>query len=94
MKDFSVCHSISKQEHKILGRSMASSADLNLQKGYYIPESVTPRICTGDTRLEATDCPGGWAGHQSADGEQLYCTSLISHGCYSSLPLTLSQYYY
>lgn len=58
MKGFSVCHSISKQEHKILGRSMDSSADLNLQKGYYIPESVTPRICTGDTRLEATDCLG------------------------------------
>lgn len=71
MKDFSVRHSVSKQEHKILGRSMATGADLNRAKRYPTPGRVMPSIYIGDSRLGATDCSGGWAGHQSAGGEQL-----------------------
>lgn len=91
---FSVCHYVSEQEHRILVRSIASSADLKWPKGYYIPEGIMPNTCIGDTRLGATACSEGWVGHQSGGGEQLYCTSLISYGCYSSLPLILSQYHY
>lgn len=69
------------------GRSMGRTGDLNWPQQYRTFCSVPKLVWGGAVGLVAT---GRQAEHQSVDGEQLYCVSLVS---LSSLQLLVLFYF-